>query len=860
MTLQNKQVRDTYIGILNINDTNTQLGTSTQTVKDGLGNASPLAISTQRVVINGNSHPTDSGTDGQVLTTDGAGNLSWQNGGESIDFQNFDQNIIPDQDQVRDLGSPTRQWRDIYVGPGSLYVNGQQVLSDDSGTIVVQADANQNLSIKTTGTGNLEFAAEGTGALTFKSDINIQSGFTFYSTNSEIDFGDDINMNLSRIKGLAAPVDNSDAARKQDVDAIAIEYTPVNVAGDTMLGSLNMNSNALIGLATPVNGSDAVNKTYVDNAVAGLSWKDSVDAATTAQITRSGEQTIDGVALVSGNRVLVKDQSDQTGNGIFEVRSGVWVRTEDADNSPNHEIGGGTAVFVTGGNTNTDTGWVITSPNGTATLGTDNIVFTQFTGGTTYSEGDGIDITGNVIAVDNTVVRTSTFNSLGDPRYAQLTAQNTFTNPNNFFGIRTVNIGTNFATQDLYVGSGALNEKYSRWTSGLNEVGTGGDGNPSVNLEFVGDNYTPTDVKVISRYMRNGSGDCNQVQFILNGLNAANIEPTGTSVPDGITLITREKGDARYPQLSSTNVFSGINRIENTTFPRLVLKHTDGAADVKTWQLVVDDPSGDFSIHGLNDAESTVTTSFRFERGAGLNSGDSVVVRSAGDARYPQLNAANTFTTVNTFTGQINITTASIADCHLEIGTGRTGNGNAYIDLVSDATNTDYGTRLIREPSENGVTMLRHKGTGHLGFITENDSPIFFYRGVVGGNPVLAARISPTGTTVEDTSTVITAEKGDSRYQAISSDAALKENITDARTALPIINQLRPVEYNWINKESNDDKTHFGLIANEVEQILPSAVKEGGEGKAIDMRDLVGLLIKSVKELSAEIEELKKNK
>jgi len=84
--------------------------------------------------------------------------------------------IVPSTDNTYDLGSPTKMWKDLYVGPGSLYVNGQKVLQDESGNIVVSADADENLSLRTSGSGNIEFDPTGSGNIQIKGPISIQAG------------------------------------------------------------------------------------------------------------------------------------------------------------------------------------------------------------------------------------------------------------------------------------------------------------------------------------------------------------------------------------------------------------------------------------------------------------------------------------------------------------------------------------------------------------------------------------------------------------------------------------------------------------------------------------------------------------
>jgi hypothetical protein len=133
--------------------------------------------------------------------------------------------------------------------------------------------------------------------------------------------------------------------------------------------------------STPTNLSgygitDAYTKSEVDSLLQGLDPKASVKAATTANITLSGTQTIDGVALVVGDRVLVKDQTSASQNGIYVVAAGAWTRAADMDAWT--EIPGA-YVFVEQGTVQKDIGYVCTSDAG-GTLGTNDITWVQFTG------------------------------------------------------------------------------------------------------------------------------------------------------------------------------------------------------------------------------------------------------------------------------------------------------------------------------------------------------------------------------------------------------------------------------------------------------------------------------------------------
>jgi hypothetical protein len=127
---------------------------------------------------------------------------------------------------------------------------------------------------------------------------------------------------------------------------------------------------------TPSGSTDIANKSYVDTVAQGLDTKASCVAATTADITLSAPQTIDGVALIAGDRCLVKNQSTTANNGIYLVAAGSWTRALDMDTWA--EVPGA-YVFIETGTTQADTGWVCTS-NAGGTIGVTAITWAQFSG------------------------------------------------------------------------------------------------------------------------------------------------------------------------------------------------------------------------------------------------------------------------------------------------------------------------------------------------------------------------------------------------------------------------------------------------------------------------------------------------
>ncbi len=174
--------------------------------------------------------------------------------------------------------------------------------------------------------------------------------------------------------------------------------------------TLDASGYRLTNLADATSAQDAVTKAQLDAAVLGLRWKEPVRAATTANITLSGAQTIDGVSVVAGDRVLVKNQTAASANGIYVAASGAWTRAADFDAAA--EILGA-AVFVSEGATLGNSIWSMTT-DAPITLGTTALAFTQVGGGTAYTGGTGITVTGAVIAIDTAVVARKAAATIGD--------------------------------------------------------------------------------------------------------------------------------------------------------------------------------------------------------------------------------------------------------------------------------------------------------------------------------------------------------------------------------------------------------------------------------------------------------------
>ena len=190
------------------------------------------------------------------------------------------------------------------------------------------------------------------------------------------------------------------ASKISDFDTQVQTNTLDSLAAAT--ADIDCGSQKLINVATPVSDTDAANKAYVDAARNGLDVKDSVRVATTGNITLSGTQTIDGVSLSAGDRVLVKDQTTAANNGIYVVDSSTWSRSEDANSSA--EVTPGMFTFVEEGTVNADSGFVLTN-NATVNLGLTGLAFAQFSGAGQITAGAGLTKTGNTLDVGGTANR-----------------------------------------------------------------------------------------------------------------------------------------------------------------------------------------------------------------------------------------------------------------------------------------------------------------------------------------------------------------------------------------------------------------------------------------------------------------------
>ena len=206
-------------------------------------------------------------------------------------------------------------------------------------------------------------------------------------------------MALTKIRGNTQIVDlsigNAQIATAAGIELSKIEDGLLLVKAD---GSVSF-TQPQVGV-TPTLASHLTTKEYVDSVATGLDVKVSVRAVSTSNVVLSGAQSVDGVALIAGDRILVAGQSDASQNGIYVVAAGAWARAADADNTPAGEVTSGMFTFVEEGTSYSGSGWVLTTAN-PIVLGTTNLSFAQFSAAGTIQGGAGLTKSGNTLAVNS---------------------------------------------------------------------------------------------------------------------------------------------------------------------------------------------------------------------------------------------------------------------------------------------------------------------------------------------------------------------------------------------------------------------------------------------------------------------------
>lgn len=392
-------------------------------------------------------------------------------------------NLIPSANSTYSLGNVTNQWKNVWISGHSLYMNGVVVesiggvLSLNGQPIITAAGAIVNTTVlnssnSITAAGNLTVANDMivSGVLSSSGTIATNSQLTAagdiittnFSSGNTINAVNNITASNVNLAGNVAAVDMFAA---DGMTATGQVVTNGNVYGDRITsktgpitlisiapnqniildptGSLDLSGANLGNVLNPVQPQDVATKSYVDGVgIVGYQPKDTVQVATTASLATltggtviynngtagvgatltlsAGIVTLDGIPLVVGDRILVKDETDQTTNGIYDYTS-TDTLTRSTDSDVVADLAVGSYYYVRTGATFAKQGFIIRTT--VTTIGTSPIVFLQVTGQSTVSAGTDLTLSANRLAIANSGVVAGTYGNTA--RGVQITVTGT---------------------------------------------------------------------------------------------------------------------------------------------------------------------------------------------------------------------------------------------------------------------------------------------------------------------------------------------------------------------------------------------------------------------------------------------------
>ena len=422
---------------LKVDNLDFNLNTISSTDNNGSINITPNGSGD--VVIDGLKYPQADGSANQFLQTDGSGQLSFATVTSS--FTLSDGSTTDTFNTGETLTFTAGEGTDITVSNNTVTIVGELATTGNAGVASF---------------ASADFAVSGAGQVTIHSVSNSQLEGSIANAklaNSSITIGSDaVALGTSRtdLNGLTSV----------DVDNITIDGNVISTTNSN--GNLELTPNGTGTVTVPSGYKDRngfgtnslATKQYVDAIKTGLDVKDSVRVASTANITNISDalnsgDSIDGVTLANDDRVLLKDQTTGSENGIYVVGSSP-ARASDFDE--NAEVTGGTFVFVEEGTANADNGYVVTT-DGTITVGSTAIAFTQFSGAGQIDPGNGL--------VKGTGASANTINAVGTANRITVSAD-------------AINIATNYVGQNTITTLGTITTgTWNGSTIGTSKGGTG---------------------------------------------------------------------------------------------------------------------------------------------------------------------------------------------------------------------------------------------------------------------------------------------------------------------------------------------------------------------------------------------------
>ena len=567
----------------------------------------------------------------------------------------------------------------------------------------------------------------------------------------------------------------------------ASTFTITGVGGGTAI---------ITNLSTPVNPSDAVNKAYVDSASTGLTWKSPVVVTTTANITLSGLQTIDSIAVTAGQRVLVNNQTTMTQNGIYVASAGAWARASDMTTGVDAS---GYAVYTEYGTANGGKAFVETLEP--AIVGTDSIQFTVFA----------------------SIVPVTPGGSNGQLQY----------NLSGSFGGAPFSYdGTNF---DVTTGNFTVDA--GNFSTTVGTISSGSSVTAATDITATAGNVVAT------------AGQVNAGTSMTAG--------TGVTATTGNVVATAGQVNAGTSMSATTTVTAGTGMTSTTGNVIATAGQVNAGTSMTAGTGVTATTGNVVATAGQVNAGTSMSATTTITAGTGMTATTGNVVATAGNvvatagnvvATAGQVNAGTSMTAGTGITATTGNITASAAASIVQ------ANGTTDATSTSTGALTTAGGLGVAKQAWVG-TNLTMPGAGAVLALTDSGSSV-----AVSGTTNATTSSTGSITTAGGVGVVQDIYCGGNVYATsfkATSDATMKTNIMPLTGTLNIVKQIEGFQYNW-KDQTMGSGLQTGVLAQQLEEIgLDHMVDNEHSHKSVNYLALFPYLIGAIKELSEEVEELR---